>query len=118
VRWAMAESSDGARGRRGEGATGRGGDGARGRQSRFCLFAPSPRLLSLPVAESPVAAAALAVGPEGGWTEDELDLLQAAGATTISLGGRILRAETAALAGLTILQREHGDWRVTRPGPG
>lgn len=40
----------------------------------------------------------LFVGPEGGWTEREVDL----GATTASLGPRNLRAETAALAGLAI----------------
>lgn len=55
-------------------------------------------------------SAALAVGPEGGWTGEEAEWLAAAGAIPITLGGRILRAETAALVGLTLLQREHGDW--------
>jgi 16S rRNA (uracil1498-N3)-methyltransferase len=40
----------------------------------------------------------LFIGPEGGWTERELDL----GETTASLGPRNLRAETAALVGLAI----------------
>jgi 16S rRNA (uracil1498-N3)-methyltransferase len=39
-----------------------------------------------------------AVGPEGGFTDEEVELAQAAGWTTISLGPRILRVETAALA--------------------
>ncbi len=43
---------------------------------------------------------ALAVGPEGGWTEDELRLFAESGWTAASLGQRILRAETAAIAGM------------------
>ena len=42
--------------------------------------------------------AALAIGPEGGWTEDELQLFATAGWTSVSLGSTILRAETAAIA--------------------
>ena len=44
----------------------------------------------------------LAVGPEGGWTADELDLFKRAGWTSASLGPTILRAETAVVAGLAI----------------
>jgi 16S rRNA (uracil1498-N3)-methyltransferase len=40
----------------------------------------------------------LAIGPEGGWTEDELDLIQKEGWISASLGPTILRAETAAIA--------------------
>ncbi|MGA3348842.1 MAG: RsmE family RNA methyltransferase [Candidatus Sulfotelmatobacter sp.] len=46
----------------------------------------------------PVAAIALAVGPEGGWAEDELRSFQESGWISASLGGTILRAETAAIA--------------------
>lgn len=42
--------------------------------------------------------AALAIGPEGGWTEDELELFAREGWTSASLGATILRAETAAIA--------------------
>lgn len=51
----------------------------------------------------------LAAGPEGGWSDPERLQLQAAGATPLILGGRILRAETAVLAGLTLIQYALGD---------
>ena len=44
----------------------------------------------------------LAIGPEGGWTEDELDLLKNGGWISVSLGTTILRAETAAIAAVAI----------------
>ena len=44
---------------------------------------------------------AIITGPEGGFTAKEAELLSNAGAKTISLGKRILRAETAPLAALT-----------------
>lgn len=46
---------------------------------------------------------ALAVGPEGGWTEDELRLFAESGWTAASLGQRILRAETAAIAAMAVV---------------
>ena len=45
----------------------------------------------------------LAVGPEGGWTEDELQAFGQAGWTPASLGQTILRAETAAIAATAIV---------------
>jgi 16S rRNA (uracil1498-N3)-methyltransferase len=51
-------------------------------------------------------ALALAIGPEGGWTENELKLFSEAGWTPASLGGTILRVETAAIAALAIVQSE------------
>jgi 16S rRNA (uracil1498-N3)-methyltransferase len=44
----------------------------------------------------------LAIGPEGGWTDDELRAFTDAGWTSASLGKTILRAETAAIAALAI----------------
>ena len=54
-------------------------------------------------------SAALLVGPEGGWTARERQAALNAGWSAAGLGPRILRAETAALAGLAILS--HGSLR-------
>jgi 16S rRNA (uracil1498-N3)-methyltransferase len=48
----------------------------------------------------------LALGPEGGWTNDELKLFQDAGWISASLGNTILRAETAAIAAMAVVQSE------------
>jgi 16S rRNA (uracil1498-N3)-methyltransferase len=49
-------------------------------------------------------SAAVSIGPEGGWTDGELELARAAGFTEASLGQLVLRTETAVLASLAILQ--------------
>jgi len=49
---------------------------------------------------------ALAIGPEGGWTENELKLFSEAGWKPASLGGTILRVETAAIVALAIVQSQ------------
>lgn len=46
---------------------------------------------------------ALALGPEGGWTDDELRSFRQAGWTSASLGNTVLRAETAAIAATAIV---------------
>lgn len=54
---------------------------------------------------------ALAIGPEGGWAQGELDAFRnSAFVTSIAMGPRVLRAETAAIAGLAVLQALLGDW--------
>jgi 16S rRNA (uracil1498-N3)-methyltransferase len=45
---------------------------------------------------------ALAIGPEGGWTPEEMALFSESGWKHVTLGPRILRAETAAIAGLAV----------------
>jgi RsmE family RNA methyltransferase len=56
-----------------------------------------------PPTVSPGDVVALAVGPEGGLTEKELEAFQAGGFTPVSLGRRRLRAETAALVSVSML---------------
>jgi len=48
----------------------------------------------------------IALGPEGGWTNEELQLFQEAGWISASLGDTILRAETAAIASLAVVLAE------------
>jgi len=56
--------------------------------------------------------ATILTGPEGGFTDDERQLIRARpNAVAISLGPRILRAETAALAALASYMSIAGDWR-------
>jgi 16S rRNA (uracil1498-N3)-methyltransferase len=49
------------------------------------------------------------VGPEGGLTAEEVAACEAAGARRVSLGPRILRAETAAIVAVALLQARFGD---------
>ena len=53
----------------------------------------------------------VAVGPEGGFTPDELRYANARGAVSVHLGRRVLRAETAAIAALATLDAIAGDAR-------
>lgn len=57
------------------------------------------------------AAVQIVVGPEGGFEDQELDLLQRRGIQSVSLGPRILRTETAGPAALAIVQAMAGDFR-------
>lgn len=51
------------------------------------------------------------VGSEGGWEDSEIENARAAGFKIITLGGRILRAETAAIVVSALLQNRFGDLR-------
>ena len=51
------------------------------------------------------------VGSEGGWSDEEIEAARARGFHVVTLGGRILRAETAAIAATTLLQHLFGDLR-------
>lgn len=72
------------------------------------LLAPGefPRLQQLPALATPLA---VLIGPEGGFMDQEVTQCLQAGGTAVSLGGRILRAETASTAVLAILQQRYGD---------
>lgn len=55
---------------------------------------------------------ALLVGPEGGFSEDERARLRSLDfVTAIPLGPRILRADTAAVAAMAVIQAAIGDWQ-------
>ncbi|GAC1308147.1 MAG: 16S rRNA (uracil(1498)-N(3))-methyltransferase [Steroidobacteraceae bacterium] len=58
---------------------------------------------------SPVGEIEVAVGPEGGFADEERDAFRLAGFSGIRLGPRILRSETAALVALAWLQGRFGD---------
>ena len=49
------------------------------------------------------------VGSEGGWADEEIETAQARGFHVVTLGGRILRAETAAIAVTVLMQHRFGD---------
>jgi len=50
------------------------------------------------------------IGPEGGWDDAEIEKATAAGITLITFGGRILKADTAAISIASILQHRFGDF--------
>ena len=64
-----------------------------------------------PEGEGDAGPWAILIGPEGGFSPDERERLRALPFTTaVSLGPRILRADTAAVAALTLWQAAVGDW--------
>lgn len=78
------------------------------------LAAARPQGSALLPAETARAGLALAVliGPEGGFAEEErAALVQRANTVRLALGPRILRADTAAVAALALVQAVLGDWR-------
>ena len=73
------------------------------------ILAPGdfPRINALP-SDLPTPIALL-IGPEGGFTDEEVETCVQAGVMPVSLGPRILRAETASSAALALLQHRFGD---------
>ncbi len=56
-------------------------------------------------------ASAILIGPEGGFTDQEITLLSDhPNAIAVSLGPRILRADTAAVTAISVWMSHHGDW--------
>jgi 16S rRNA (uracil1498-N3)-methyltransferase len=49
------------------------------------------------------------IGPEGGFTKEEVQFAEEQGLTVVSLGKRVLRAETAAISAVTLVQYLFGD---------
>lgn len=77
---------------------------------------PAPSIVLDP-AGTPIGAvlsrrsseAAIAIGPEGGFTEEEVETLRAQGATAASLGPRVLRTETAGVVAAALVLHAWGD---------
>jgi 16S rRNA (uracil1498-N3)-methyltransferase len=67
-----------------------------------------PILPALPAQRQPGDSVALLVGPEGGWTDRERESIATARWSAVSLGPEILRAETAAIAALAIINAAWG----------
>ena len=59
--------------------------------------------------DSPATKICLLIGPEGGFSQTEYEDAAVAGFRAVSLGPRVLRTETAAVASIAILQSEWGD---------
>jgi 16S rRNA (uracil1498-N3)-methyltransferase len=57
----------------------------------------------------PPFSASLAVGPEGGWSRDEVDAAVRLGYETLTLGRRTLRADAVAIIAIGVLQHQWGD---------
>lgn len=78
------------------------------------MFPTRNRVVAHPYAEGSALAEGrpgrllLAIGPEGGWTDDEVELLESRGFRRFSLGPRILRTDTAVIALLSKLNKEDG----------
>lgn len=75
------------------------------------LFPTRNRVVAHPygahaAAESASGRLLLAIGPEGGWTDEEVELMESCGFSRYSLGGRILRTDTATVALLSKLNKE------------
>ena len=66
----------------------------------------SLQTISLP--KDPTGCVLIVIGPEGGWGQEELALAEQADIQPITLGPQILRAETAAIAAISILQSRLG----------
>ena len=86
-----------------------------GRRLLFCDEAEgtnNPLLTLAQMKESGPKPLAILIGPEGGFSDEERSLLRSLDfVTPIPLGPRILRADTAAVAALAVLQATVGDWR-------
>ncbi len=91
---------------------GLGGEGHADAQAPERRPAPHPPTFGRRPLREGEGGAAVLIGPEGGFTAEERAMLRAcAFVTPVSLGPRILRAETAVIAALTIVQAAWGDWR-------
>jgi 16S rRNA (uracil1498-N3)-methyltransferase len=91
-----------------------GSSAAAGAGARTARFVLEPDVEATAAPRAAETAAQIAVGPEGGFGDEELDAFRIAGFQRLRLGPRILRAETAAIAALTWLQTRFGDLRAAQ----
>lgn len=75
----------------------------------LCERSQASSLSAVALPSEPAETLALLVGPEGGWSTQEVDAAVIHGHVPVSLGSRILRAETAALAALSVVQSRLGN---------
>jgi 16S rRNA (uracil1498-N3)-methyltransferase len=76
---------------------------------RIMFSEKSGEPLHHPVLTAPSTVITALVGSEGGWADEELDQALKAGWSIVTLGGRIMRAETAAITITVVLQHLYGD---------
>ena len=83
---------------------------SQGEGTRMILWEEEPTPLREVIEKiDPKRGITLLIGPEGGFSEDEVSTAQGSGFLVAGLGQRILRAETASLSVLSILQHRFGD---------
>lgn len=75
----------------------------------FCYENETMKSIKESLGQSTARRVVLLVGPEGGFTPDEAEAAEAHGGISVTMGERILRAETAAVAALAVVQYEKGD---------
>jgi 16S rRNA (uracil1498-N3)-methyltransferase len=89
------------------------------RRLLFCDEAGEATPIARTLADAPNGPWAILTGPEGGFDPSEREMLRGKPFTVpVSLGQRILRADTAALAALAVWQSIKGDWLLLPPAPG
>ncbi|MBV8473174.1 MAG: RsmE family RNA methyltransferase, partial [Hyphomicrobiales bacterium] len=83
---------------------------------RLLVFCDEDAPLANPIAAlaaaQPTGGVSLLIGPEGGFDEMEREAIgRLPRIVRLNLGPRILRADTAAVAALALIQSQYGDWR-------
>ena len=93
-------------------------DWAPDRRLMFCDEAGDARPVLNALADAQGSPWAVLIGPEGGFSPEEREQLRAqAYVTPVTLGPRILRADTAAISALTLWQAAAGDWASHKATP-
>lgn len=86
--------------------------GARTKEADTDLILRPGANIALASLAAPVTKVCLLIGPEGGFSDSEYEDAEVAGFNAVSLGPRILRTETAAIAAIAVMQSRWGDLRL------